>query len=55
MGTKNLKGSVSIENIAGRIHLRWRNQSKRYSLNLFSYSKSGLLQAKKLALQLIST
>jgi hypothetical protein len=49
MGQKNSKGSVSIENTAGRLRLRWRYQSKRYSLNLFSYSKANLLQAKKIA------
>jgi integrase len=49
MGQKNPKGSVSIENAAGRLRLRWRYQSKRYSLNLFSHSKANLLQAKKIA------
>jgi integrase len=52
MGTKNLKGSVSIENITNRIRLRWRFQKKRYSLNLFHFTKSNLLQAKKIALQI---
>jgi integrase len=49
MGQKNLKGSVSIEIASGRLRLRWRYQSKRYSLSLFSYSKINLLQAKKIA------
>jgi integrase len=49
MGQKNPKGSVSIVNEAGRIRLRWRYQTKRYSLNLFHYSKASLLQAKKIA------
>lgn len=50
MGRKNLKGSVSILNDNGRIRLRWRYQKKRYSLNLFHYTKSNLLEAKKTAL-----
>jgi integrase len=52
MGTKNQKGSVSIGNVANRIRLRWRFQTKRYSLNLFLYSKSNLSQAKKIATQI---
>jgi integrase len=32
--------------------LRWRFQKKRYSLNLFVFSKSNLLQAKKIARQI---
>ncbi|MCW3074506.1 MAG: hypothetical protein JWP69_1575 [Flaviaesturariibacter sp.] len=47
---KNHKGSVSIINAAGRIRLRFRFQKQRFSLNLFSYSKSNLLAAKKIAL-----
>lgn len=49
MGQKNPKGSVSIIKDAGRIRLRWRYQSKRYSLNLFNYNKTNLLQARKVA------
>lgn len=52
MGTKNQKGSVSIEHAAGRIRLRWRYQSQRYSLNLFSFSKSNYLQGKLIAVQI---
>lgn len=52
MGTKNQKGTVSIENINGRIRLRWRFQKLRYSLNLFSFSKASALEAKKIALQI---
>lgn len=52
MGQKKAKGSVSIMNAEGRIRLRWRFQKKRYSINLFSYSKANLLQAKKIALQI---
>lgn len=50
MGQKKQKGSVSLENANGRIRLRWRFQSKRYSLNLCSYSKENKLEARKLAL-----
>jgi integrase len=46
---KNLKGSVSIENYRNKIRLRWRYQSKRYTLNLFTFNPHNLLQAKKLA------
>lgn len=52
MGTRNQKGSVSIENINNRIRLRWRFQNLRYSLNLFSFTKVNLLHAKKTALQI---
>lgn len=50
MGIKNQKGTVSVENFRGRIRLRWRYQSKRYSLNLASYNKINLLPARKIAL-----
>ena len=50
MGTKNGKGTVSIENIDNRIRLRWRFQKKRFSLNLFHFSKANLLQAKKITI-----
>jgi hypothetical protein len=50
MGQKNFKGTVSILNDNSRIRLRWRYQTKRYSLNLFHFSKPNLLQAKQIAL-----
>ncbi len=50
MGQKNLKGTVSIVKDNSRIRLRWRYLNKRYSLNLFAYTKSNLLQSKKTAL-----
>jgi integrase len=34
--------------------LRWRYQKQRYSFNLFHYSKTHLLQAKKIALTIES-
>jgi hypothetical protein len=49
MGTKKQKGKVRIENIDNRIRLRWRFQTKRYSLNLFLFSKANIIQAKKIA------
>lgn len=52
MGHKNQKGTVTITNYKGRIRLRWRYQSKRYSLNLFAFSKQNLLQARKTALEI---
>jgi integrase len=52
MGQKNSKGSVSILNAENRIRLRWRYQKQRYSLNLFSFTKNNLLQAKKIAIQI---
>ncbi len=52
MGRKNLKGSVSIDRDKNMIRLRWRYLAKRYSLNLFSYSKANLLQAKMVALMI---
>jgi integrase len=51
MGHKTSKGSISMMNHKGRIRLRWRYQKKRYSLNLFSYNKANLQQAKKIAVQ----
>lgn len=51
MGQKKPKGTVSIQNAAGRIRLRWRYHSKRYSLNLGHYCKVNLVEAKKVALQ----
>ncbi len=52
MGIKKSKGTVSLENYRGRVRLRWRYQSKRYSLNLFIYNKQNLLKAKKTALEI---
>jgi hypothetical protein len=52
MGQKNSKGTVSIVNENNRIRLRWRYQSKRYSLSLFHYSKSNLLQARSVPLSI---
>ena len=52
MGHKNQKGTVSIINYKGRIRLRWRFQSKRYSINLNQYNKFSLREAKKIALQI---
>ena len=54
MGRRNLKGSVSIDKDKNRIRLRWRYQDKRYSLNLFHFTKTNLLQAKKIALNIES-
>jgi len=52
MGTKNSKDSVTIERKENRIRLRWRFQTKKYSLNLFEFNKTNLLKAKKIALQI---
>jgi integrase len=52
MGRKNLKGAVSIDKDKNTIRLRWRYQSKRYSLNLFLYNKANLLRAKKISLSI---
>ena len=52
MGQKNFKGNVSISDADDRIRLRWRYQSKRYSINLSSYTKTNLLKAKKIALNI---
>ncbi len=52
MGTKNLKGTVSIENIGGRIRLRWRFQQKRFSLNLFHFNRVNFLNAKVIAVNI---
>jgi hypothetical protein len=50
MGRRNFNGTVSIGNDKNTIRLRWRFASKRYSLNVFEYSKQNLLKAKKVAL-----
>jgi integrase len=52
MGIKNQKGNVSIENYKNRIRLRWRYEGKRYSLSLSSYTKTNVLAAKKIVLQI---
>ncbi|MBL7722761.1 MAG: DUF3596 domain-containing protein [Chitinophagaceae bacterium] len=52
MGTKNLKGTVSIEIIGERIRLRWRFQKRRFSLNLFQFTKANLLKAKVIAVNI---
>jgi integrase len=52
MGHKNQRGNVSITNYKGRVRLRWGFKSKRYSLNLYAYSKQSLLQARKTALEI---
>jgi integrase len=52
MGQKSPKDSVGITNADGRIRLRWKYQDKRYSMSLLAYSKTNLLQARKLALQI---
>lgn len=51
-GHKNQRGTVAIINYKGRIRLRWSYLSKRYSLNLSVYSKTSILPAKKIALQI---
>ena len=50
MGQKTSKGLVSLINDTNRIRLRWRYQTKRYSINLSSYNKLNLLKARKTAL-----
>lgn len=52
MGQKNSKGTVTIANADGRIRLRWRYNTKRYSLSLFAFTKQNLLHAKKTALEI---
>jgi integrase len=52
MGTKNTKGSVTIEQKEKRIRLRWRFQTKRFSLNLFEFNKENLLKARKVAFKI---
>jgi integrase len=50
MGRKNFKGTVTIINDRGRIRLRWRYQSKRYSTSLSTYNKTNLLAARETAI-----
>jgi integrase len=52
MGIKNSKGTVSVENFKGRVRLRWRYQSKRYSLSLYIFNKQNQLQARITALEI---
>jgi len=52
MGQRNSKGTVSISNYKGRIRLRWRFLSERYSLNIYAYTKVNLLHARKTALEI---
>ena len=52
MGHKNQKGTVSITQYKGRIRLRWRQESNRYSMNLNACSELNLIQAKKVAIQI---
>ena len=52
MGIKNSKGAVSIEEYRGRIRLRWRYQSKRYTLSYAQISEINILAARKLCLQI---
>ena len=54
MGLKKTKGAVSLTDWKGRIRMRWRYLNKRFSLTLFTNNKKGLLQAKKLALEIES-
>ena len=49
MGRKTLKGLVSIDADKNTIRLRWRYQTKRYSLNLFLFTKVNLVKAKEIA------
>ncbi len=50
MGYKNLKGTISIDRHRNSIRLRWRYQSKRYSISLTYYSKENLKLARKKAI-----
>lgn len=52
MGIKNQKGTVTIENFRARVRLRWRYQTRRYSLSLSAYTKTNLLHARKVAVQI---
>ena len=50
MGQKKSKGTVSIINAEGRIRLRWRYHTKRFSINLGEYNRINIIEAKKVAL-----
>ena len=52
MGHRNSKGTVSIINYKGRVRLRWRYLSERYSINLFAYTKENTLHARITALEI---
>jgi integrase len=54
MGLKKTKGAVSLTDWKGRVRMLWRHLNKRYSLTLFTNNKKGLLQARKLALEIES-
>jgi integrase len=54
MGQKKSKGTVSIINAEGRIRLRWRYHTKRFSINLGEYNKINIVEAKKVALTIES-
>jgi integrase len=49
MGTRNSRGTVTIEKRGKRIRLRWSYQQKRYSLSLFQLNNTNLIQARKIA------
>jgi hypothetical protein len=50
MGRRNSATTVNIDNDKGRIRLRWRYNSNRYSLNLqLTYKKTNLSTAKRVA------
>ena len=52
LGHKSPKGTVANTNCKVRIRLRWRYQSKRYSLSLGVYNKPNLNASKKVVLQI---
>jgi hypothetical protein len=54
MGQKKSKGTVSILNAEGRIRLRWRYHTKRFSINLGAFNKINIIEAKKIALMIES-
>jgi integrase len=49
MGRKKCKGEISLYNDKGKIRLRWRLNSQRYSLNLsWIYTRTNIITAKKI-------
>ena len=49
MGRRKYKGEISLHNDRGKIRLRWRLNSKRYSLNLsWTYTRTHIITAKKI-------
>jgi len=49
MGRRICKGEVSLQNDRGKIRLRWRLNSKRYSLNLsWTYTRTHIITTKKI-------